>query len=178
MKVVLDTNVIVAALRSRRGAAFQVLLALRERRFEFVLSVPLFLEYEDVLKRPGMVPLSSHAIDRLLGLLAARGLAQDIFFLWRPFLRDPKDDMVLEVAVAAGCQAIVTFNGRDFVGVEQFGLEVLTAHQLLERLKDQSLEEDQSQQKDKASNNKASDNPEDEADPAREAEAEPDLESE
>ena len=135
-----------------------------------MLSVPLFLEYEDVLKRPGMVPLSSDAIDRLLRLLAARGQAQDIFFLWRPFLRDPKDDMVLEVAVAAGCQAIVTFYGRDCIGVEQFGLEVLTAHQLLERLKDQSLEEDQSQQKDKASNNKASDNPEDEA--------EPDLESE
>jgi len=136
MKVVLDTNVLVAALRSRRGAAFQVLLALRARRFTFVLSVPLFLEYEDVLKRPGMVPLTEDAIDRLLRLLAARGQAQDIFFLWRPFLRDAKDDMLLEVAVAAGCEAIVTFNRKDFAGVEQFGLEVLTPYELLERLKE------------------------------------------
>jgi putative PIN family toxin of toxin-antitoxin system len=135
MKVVLDTNVLVAALRSRHGAAFQVLLALRDRRFEFVLSVPLFLECEDVLKRSGMVPLAGETVDRLLRLLAARGQAQDIFFLWRPFLRDAKDDMVLEVAVAAeGCEAIVTFNRKDFAGVEQFGLRVLTPAELLGQL--------------------------------------------
>ena len=131
----IDTNVLVAALRSRRGAAFQVLLALRQRRFEFVLSVPLFLEYEDVLKRQGLVPLSTDAMERFLRLLAARGQHQEIYFLWRPFLRDAKDDMVLEVAVAAGCAAIVTFNRKDFAGVEQFGLQVFTPYEFLKHLK-------------------------------------------
>lgn len=134
MKVVIDTNVLVAALRSRRGAAFQVLLAMRDRRVEYVLSVPLFLEYEDVLKRPGMVPLPADSIDRLLSLLASSSHKQDIFFLWRPYLRDAKDDMVLEVAVAARCQGIVTFNTRDFQGAEQFGIDILTPQQLLEYL--------------------------------------------
>lgn len=134
MKVVIDTNVFVAALRSRRGASFQVLQALRGRQFEFVLSVPVFLEYEDVLKRPGLVPLPLVAIDVFLSLLAIRGEPQDIFYLWRPFLPDPKDDMVLELAVAARCNAIVTFNKKDFIGVEKFGLKVLTPQEFLSLL--------------------------------------------
>lgn len=131
MKVVIDTNVFVAALRSRRGASFQLLQALRARQFDFVLSVPVFLEYEDVLKRPGLVPLPPVAIDTFLRLLALDGEPQDIFYLWRPFLSDPKDDMVLELAVAARCSAIVTFNKKDFVGVEKFGLKVLTPQAFL-----------------------------------------------
>src|SRR4051812_48144361 len=111
MRVVLDTNVLVAAMRSRRGAAFQVIQALRANRFEFVLSVPLFLEYEDVLKRRNMVPLPTDVIDRFLNLVALRGQHQEIYFLWRPFLRDARDDMVLEAAVAGRCDAVVTFNG-------------------------------------------------------------------
>lgn len=71
---------------------------------------------------------------RFLRYLAANGQTQDIFFLWRPFLRDAKDDMVLELAIAAGCAAIVTFNTKDFVGVEQFGLEVWTPHEFLAQL--------------------------------------------
>ena len=136
MRVILDTNVLVAALRSRRGASFQILLALRARRFEFALSVPLFTEYRDVLLRAGMVPFSTEETEEFLDLLAEAGQAQKIFFLWRPFLRDAKDDMVLEVAVASGAEAIVTFNGRDFVGVEQFGITILTPQQCLECLEE------------------------------------------
>jgi putative PIN family toxin of toxin-antitoxin system len=134
MRVVIDTNVLVAALRSRRGTAFRVLEELQKERFEFAVSVPLFLEYEDVLKRPGLVPLPLTAIERFLRYIAANGQTQSIFFLWRPFLNDAKDDMVLEVAVAARCAAIVTFNGKDFVGVERFGLEVWTPYEFLMRL--------------------------------------------
>ena len=134
MRVVIDTNVLVAALRSRRGTSFRMLEQLQEGRFEFALSVPLFLEYEDVLKRPGLVPLPLTAIERFLRYLAANGQTQSIFFLWRPFLNDVKDDMVLEVAVAARCAAIVTFNGKDFVGVERFGLEVWKPYEFLMRL--------------------------------------------
>ena len=134
MRVAIDTNVLVAALRSKRGAAYQVLKQMRERRFEFVLSVPLFLEYEDVLKRPGLVPLPMATIDKLLKLLARNGTPREIFFLWRPFLKDAKDDMVLEVALAGSCSAIVTYNIKDFVGVEQLNIEVLTPQEFLIRL--------------------------------------------
>jgi putative PIN family toxin of toxin-antitoxin system len=134
MIVVIDTNVLVAALRSTGGTSFRLLQELQKGRFDFALSVPLFLEYEDVLKRPAMVPLPLAAIDRFLRYLAGNGRTQSIFFLWRPFLRDAKDDMVLELAVAANCSAIVTFNARDFVGVDQFGLEVLTPYEFLMRL--------------------------------------------
>ena len=138
MRVAIDTNVLVAALRSKRGAAYQVLKRMRERRFEFVLSVPLFLEYEDVLKRPGLVPLPMATIDKLLKLLARNGTPRDIFFLWRPFLKDAKDDMVLEVALAGGCSAIVTYNTKDFVGADQLNIEVLTPQEFLIRLESNS----------------------------------------
>ena len=141
MRVAIDTNVLVAALRSKRGAAYQVLKRMRERRFEFVLSVPLFLEYEDVLKRPGLVPLPMATIDKLLKLLARNGIARDIFFLWRPFLKDAKDDMVLEVALAGGCSAIVTYNTKDFVGADQLNIEVLTPQEFLRRLESDSSPE-------------------------------------
>ena len=141
MRVAIDTNVLVAALRSKRGTAYQVLRRMRERRFEFVLSVPLFLEYEDVLKRPGLVPLPMATIDKLLKLLARDGIPRDIFFLWRPFLKDAKDDMVLEVALAGGCSAIVTYNTKDFVGADQLNIEVLTPQEFLRRLKSDSSPE-------------------------------------
>lgn len=134
MIAVIDTNIFVAALRSRRGASFRLLQELQKGQFQFALSVPLFFEYEDVLKRPAMVPLPLAAIDRFLRYLAANGQTQNIFFLWRPFLRDAKDDMVLELAIAAGCAAIVTFNTKDFAGVEQFGLNVWTPHEFLTQL--------------------------------------------
>lgn len=134
MLVVIDTNVLVAGLRSSVGTSFGVLQALEQKKFSFALSVPLFLEYEDVLKRPGLIPLPMEAIERFLRFIANNGQEHRIFFLWRPFLRDPKDDLVLEVAVAARCPIIVTFNTRDFTGIERFGVEALTPHQFLERL--------------------------------------------
>ena len=141
MRVAIDTNVLVAALRSKRGAAYQVLKQMRARRFEFVLSVPLFLEYEDVLKRPGLVPLPMATIDKLLKLLARNGTPRDIFFLWRPFLKDAKDDMVLEVALAGGCAAIVTYNTKDFVGASQLNIEVWTPQEFLIRLQSRSSQQ-------------------------------------
>jgi putative PIN family toxin of toxin-antitoxin system len=90
--VVLDTNVLVAALRSRRGASFKILSHLRQGNIEIALSVPLLFEYEDVLNRPGKVPVSSEAVDALLDYLCAVARLQEIFFLWRPALKDLKDD--------------------------------------------------------------------------------------
>jgi putative PIN family toxin of toxin-antitoxin system len=131
-QVVIDTNVIVAGLRSRRGSAFQLLVLISTEQFDIHLSVPLVLEYTDVLLRelPNLY-LSREEVDDLIDFYFAVGVQHDIFFLWRPFLRDPKDDMVLELAVKAGCETIITYNTRDFVGVEQFGLKLLEPSEFL-----------------------------------------------
>lgn len=125
--VILDTNVLIAGLRSRRGASFALLERLATGDFEISVSVPLVLEYEAVARRQSReMGLTHDEIDAVLDFVCRVAHHRQIFFLWRPFLRDAKDDMVLEVAVEAGCAYIVTFNLRDFVGVEQFGLRAIT----------------------------------------------------
>jgi putative PIN family toxin of toxin-antitoxin system len=132
LRVVLDTNVLVAALRSSRGASHQLLRRLGTDTFEHVVSVALVLEYEDALTRPESgIALSRTDIEAVLDYLCASGRQQPIHYLWRPALPDPKDDLVLEVAVNGECEAIVTFNARDFQGAERFGLAVLTPAELL-----------------------------------------------
>jgi len=121
---VLDTNVLVAGLRSRRGASFRLLELVAAGVVRPVLSVPLVLEYEAVLKRQGN-------IDGLLDDLCLLGEYHVVYYLWRPTLRDPSDEMVLELAVAAGCPHIVTHNVRDFAGSERFGVEPCTPQRWL-----------------------------------------------
>ncbi len=132
-KIVIDTNVLVAALKSRNGASYKLLEALQGENYLPCLSVPLFVEYESVLKRLGLLPhLQEADVDAVLDYLLSRASIQQIFFLWRPFLKDPKDDLVLEAAFAAQCQYLVTFNLRDFQGVEEsFGIKVLTPKDFL-----------------------------------------------
>ena len=126
-RVVLDTNVLVAAIRSRHGASFELLQRLGGGAFEIALSPGLTLEYESVLLRHvGDSHLTSQDVGDLIDYLCEVAMWQEIFFLWRPFLRDPNDDLVLELAVAANCDAVVTHNTRDFAGTERFGIEVLT----------------------------------------------------
>ena len=131
-QVVIDTNVIIAGLRSRRGGAFKLLTLVDTGQFDIHLSVPLILEYTEVLLRelPNLY-LSREEVDDLIDFYCAVGVHHEIFFLWRPFLRDPKDDMVLELAVKAGCESIITYNTRDFAGVEQFGLNLLEPSEFL-----------------------------------------------
>ena len=121
MLVVLDSSVVVAALRSRRGASFELLRRLRAGRFSVAVSVPLALEYEVVLLRHAReLGLRPEDATGLVDYLCAIGHRQQIHFLWRPTLTDPRDEFILELAVAAGCHAIVTHNTRDFEG---FGFE-------------------------------------------------------
>lgn len=130
--VILDISVLIAGLRSRRRASFAVLEWLAANDFEISVSVPLVLEYEAVARRQSReLGLTYDEIDTVLDSLCHVAHHQQIFFLWRPFLRDPNDDIVLEVAVEAGCIHIVTFNLRDFVGIEQFGLSAITPAQFL-----------------------------------------------
>lgn len=126
-QIVIDTNILVAGLRSKRGFAFQLLERVGKGYFEINLSVPLILEYEAILYRelPG-IGVSHQIIDAVIDYHCLVATHHEIFFLWRPFLRDPKDDMVLELSVKAQSQFIVTFNKRDFKGIEQFGITALT----------------------------------------------------
>lgn len=133
LPIVIDTNVLVSVLKSRDGASFKLLTAVIQEVYCPCLSVPLFVEYEAVLKRAGVAPhLSAADIDSVLDYLLSRSSIHEVFFLWRPFLKDPKDDLVLEAAVASQSKYLVTFNVRDFVGVEKyFGIRVVTPQQFL-----------------------------------------------
>lgn len=126
-RLVLDTNVFVAGLRSRRGASYRILRLIEDGRALPVLSVPLVLEYEEVLKREAAVlQLTMDDVDALLDDLCAFGERRAIHYLWRPTLRDPHDELVLEVAVAAGRPPIVTHNVNDFAGSQRFGVPIHT----------------------------------------------------
>lgn len=134
-QVVLDTSVWIAALRSRRGASFRVLSLLGTGQFEIHLSVPLVLEYEDVARRLiGQTALDESDINDILDYVCSVARHQDVHYLWRPFSPDPNDDMVIELAVAAGCDFIVTHNARHFRGVDRFGMEAITPREFLERI--------------------------------------------
>ena len=140
IKIVLDTSVLVAAARSRKGASFALVSSLPHPRFQICLSVAVYTEWQAVLSRPEHLPPGTDA-DSALGFiryLVTLAHLQDIHFLWRPFLRDPDDDMVLECAVAAGCVYIVMHNIKDFRGTEQLGVRAVTAAGFLQILKDKS----------------------------------------
>lgn len=125
--MVLDTNVLVAGLRSSLGASHRVLASVGTGRFVHVISVALLFEYEAAVKRPEAgIRLPPAVVDDVLDYLCAAAQRQQIFFLWRPVLRDPNDDLVLEVAVNGQCDRIVTFNVRDFAGADRFGIRVET----------------------------------------------------
>jgi len=131
-KIVIDTNVILTALRSTKGASFKLLSIINENMFEFSLSVPMFIEYESVTKRnPEKLGLSISDIDDILNYLAEISNKREIYFLWRPFLKDPKDDLVLEVAVESESDFIISYNKKDFRNISQFGLKVLTPLEFL-----------------------------------------------
>lgn len=137
MRLVLDTNVVVTAFRSPTGAAAEVLRLIRRRELTMLATVALFLEYEAVLARPEHLERAKMTVaeaNNALDVLAAVVEPVESHFLWRPRLRDPDDDMVLEVAVNGRADAIATFNARDFAGVvSEFGVELLTPVEILRR---------------------------------------------
>ncbi len=135
---VFDTNIFVAALRSRRGASFLILKAIRQGLILGGVSEALFLEYAEVLKRDENLQnfwTTSEDIDIILGVLADVFRPIRIYFKWRPQLSDPDDEMVLECAINAQAQALVTFNVQDFLPAAQyFGIEVVRPGQLVQSL--------------------------------------------
>jgi putative PIN family toxin of toxin-antitoxin system len=132
MNVVIDTNVLISALKSKQGASYKLLMSLPKELFVPNVSVPLFLEYESVAKRQGLVSkLSSQDIDSILDYFLSKSSIRKIFFLWRPYLKDPKDDLVLEVAVESQSEYIITFNTKDFKGCDKFGIAVVTPQEFI-----------------------------------------------
>ena len=140
MRIVLNTSVLVAATRSRNGASFAIISSIPHSGFQPCLSVSLYLGWQAVLSRSENLPPGMTAEDArgFLRYLAAQSHLQDIYFLWRPYLRDPDDDMVLELAVAAKCPYIVTHNVGDFRKTTDFGINAITPRDFLELLRSTS----------------------------------------
>ena len=134
-KIVIDTNVLVAALRSKRGASSLLLRLVGSGKFEINVSVPIVFEYEEVDKRTALeVGIPVETVDALVDYLCTVAVHREIHFLWRPYLRDMDDDFVLELAVESQCDAIVTYNKRDFEGIDRFGLRAITPKEFLEEI--------------------------------------------
>ena len=131
-QIVLDTNILVAGLRSRRGSAFSLLRMVGTEKFDIHLSVPLVLEYQEVLRRElSNLYITETDIHNLIAYHCSVAIRHRIFFLWQPFLPAPKDDMILGLAVKGRCDKIVTYNIRDFIGIEQFGLQAITPREFM-----------------------------------------------
>jgi len=134
-EIIMDTNILFSGLYSASGASFKILEHLAAGRIRLALSTPLLFEYEDVLKRnQTKLNLLDEDIDVVLDNLCAFSRFQKVYFLWRPYLPDAKDDLVLELAVAAKVKTIVTHNLKDFVGIDKFSVEAIVPKTLLERL--------------------------------------------
>jgi putative PIN family toxin of toxin-antitoxin system len=134
-RIILDTNVLHAGLFSSKGASFQVLRAIQKGKLKMVISTTLLFEYEDILRKNQVdLGLSNLEIEKILDYFCMKSDHQKIYFLWRPCLPDPKDDHLLELAIASGTKLLVTHNTKDFKGAEEFGVRSITPKELLEEL--------------------------------------------
>jgi predicted nucleic acid-binding protein len=132
-QIVIDTNVVFSAFYSRTGLSHALLNRLGRGEFDVHLSVSLTLEYEDVVKRDvGQFGIDEETVDDILDYLCRTAKHHKIYYLWRPFLPDAGDDLVLDLAVAARCSHIVTHNLRHFRGVERsFGIKPMSPLQFM-----------------------------------------------
>jgi len=135
--VVIDTNVIIAALRSRRGASNKLLSLVGTRKFEIHDSVALILEYEEVIQRQRTIlGLTEEEVSLFIDSLCSMAHHHKIYFLWRPFLTDVNDKLILELAVSANCEYILTHNISDFKGIETFGIRAITPKEFLQVIRE------------------------------------------
>ena len=139
MRLVLDTDVVVAAMRSPAGASAAILRSIRQGQAKLLLSVPLAVEYEAVCQKAEQrvaAGLSESEVDIFVTAVIAMAEPVEMHFLWRPQLRDPNDEMVLEVAVPGEADALVTFNVRDYGNVpSRFGVDLLLPRAAIGRIR-------------------------------------------
>lgn len=134
--VVVDANVIYSAIRSSLGSSHVLLAAMAEGKVPFAISAALVFEYEDVLKRSeDQIVFTEAEIDQFLDSIVALGTKHSSYFLWRPLLKDPKDDMVLELAVVSESDRIITHNTKDFKGSTKLGVKAVTPIEYLKKEK-------------------------------------------
>jgi predicted nucleic acid-binding protein len=132
--VVIDTNVLVTALKSNKGWAYDLLRYIGCGHFQHIITVPLILEYEDVLLRKNMVPISTQEVNAVLDYICHTGTEKQVHYLWRPHLRDLGDDFVLEAAMAGQCRHIVTYNMTDFAQAASMNVTPITPKDFLHTL--------------------------------------------
>ncbi len=133
LQIILDTNILVAAFRSKRGAANLLLDKLNDLRWRVNVSTALLLEYEDVLKRAEMRDFISESdVDIFLDGLCTIAEFNDIFYLWRLLAKDPNDAFILELAVRVNADFIITYNKKDFPAAADFGIKLVTPKEFLE----------------------------------------------
>jgi len=139
VRLVLDTDVMVAAMRSPTGASAAILWSIRQQQATMLLNLPLALEYEAVCRKADhrlAAGLKEHQVEMFLDTVIAMAEPVETHFLWRPQLRDPNDEIVLEVAVNGRANALVTFNQRDFGNVpSRFGVELLLPREAIRRIR-------------------------------------------
>ena len=138
VRIVLDTDAIVAAMRSPTGASASIIRKARRGKIALLLSVPLAMEYEAVCVRPEhqlAAGLSEQEVHIFVDAVIAIAEPVKIHYLWRPQLRDPSDEMVLEAAVNGRANLLITFNVRDYgTAPARFGIEVMTPREAVERI--------------------------------------------
>jgi putative PIN family toxin of toxin-antitoxin system len=133
LQIILDTNILIAAFRSKRGAANLLLDKLDDPRWQVNVSTALLLEYEDVLKRSEMNAFISESdVEIFLDGLCSIAENHEIFFLWRLLAKDPSDAFILELAVSANADFIITYNAKDFPAAADFGIKLATPKEFLQ----------------------------------------------
>jgi len=136
--IVLDTNVIIAALRSKKGASNKLLSLVGTHKFEIHDSVALVLEYEDVIQRHRVeLELSQDDVSDFIDALCSMAQHHNIYFLWRPTLSDVSDEFILELALTARCKYIVTHNVSDFKNLDKFGIQAITPRDFLQIIREE-----------------------------------------
>lgn len=132
MKVVIDTNVIISGLQSDMGYSYRLLEMLPDERFTICLSVPLVLEYEaQIISNISQEVLSMSDIGVFIDYICKIGSKVPIYYLWRPYLKDPFDDHILELAIASQSEYIITFNKKDFKNIEQYGIKIVNPKEFI-----------------------------------------------
>ena len=135
--IVIDTNVILSALQSNKGKSFELISKISDDVFDFAISVPLILEYEAVLKgKLDRTFFTDSDIEDFIDYLCKVGIKTKLFYLWRPYLKDPFDDHVLEVTIQSNANIIVTYNKKDFREAEDLGIKILSPKEFLEILQE------------------------------------------